>query len=365
MTNRAIVHARLWNSRLVGEPLTTPHDVVRWFGAVQSQDVPGAFWAVAQRMAPGTTIADVGRAFDDGAIVRTHALRPTWHFLAPDELRWVQDLTGPRVHQVAGTMYRRLGLGPAAFARAEAVMREALAGGRALTRDELGAAIAEAGVEFGDRLAMTHLAMHAELDAVICSGPRRGRQLTYQLVDERIPPTPRRSRDDELRDLVVRYFRSHGPALVQDASWWSGLTVGDVRRGIELAGRALETRVVDGKAYWAAAAAFDPTPGLVPEPFVRLLSNDDEAQAAYADYSPAFDPSLPKARNVADVLGAHLVVRDGFVAGGWRRALSARSVTVTVTLLAPLSRDERAALEDEVVALGRFFGVPAELHVTG
>src|SRR5690348_7463017 len=104
MTNRAIAHARLRNSRLVGEPLGAPADVVRWFGAVQSQDVPGAFWALAQRMPPGTRVGDVGAAFDAGAILRTHALRPTWHFLAPDELRWIQDLTADRVHRAAGSM---------------------------------------------------------------------------------------------------------------------------------------------------------------------------------------------------------------------------------------------------------------------
>ena len=105
-------------------------------------------------------------------------------------------------------------------------------------------------------------------------------------------------------------------------SWWSGLTVTDLRRGIELAGDALEGRTVDGKEYVAAAGGFEPPP--VRRPFVRLLSNYDEYLGSYVDYSPIFDPALPKARNVADVLGAHIVVRDGFVVGGWRRALARR-----------------------------------------
>lgn len=369
VTNRAIAHARLRNSRLVGPSLGAPEELIAWFGAVQSQDVPGALWALAQRLpsAAGATIETLGAAMDDGRFVRTHALRPTWHFLVPGDLRWIQALTGGRVHQVAGTMYRRCGLDRDAFARADAALRIALRGGRALTRDELAAAVAATGIDVADSLVITHIAMHAELDALICSGPRRGKQATYQLVDERVGPapavTPPAAPADALRELTIRYFQSHGPALVHDMAWWSGLTVGSVREGIQLAGSALEGRRVDGKDYWAAAGAFDPAPGLVPEPHVLLLPNYDEALASYRDYSVAMDDALPRARTAADVLGGHIVVRDGFVVGGWRRALTARQVTVTVTLLVPLTPDELDALDTAAAAFGRFVGLPVDLKV--
>lgn len=366
MTNRAIAHARLRNSRLVGRHFATPEEVVGWFGAVQSQDVSGALWALAQRLPrdAGATIESLGAAMDDGRIVRTHALRPTWHFLVPSDLRWIQALTGGRVHQVAGTMYRRCRLDGDAFRRADMALRAALSGGRALTRDELAAAVAPTGIDLADSLVITHIAMHAELDALIVSGPRRGRQATYQLVDERVPPAPPVARADALRELTIRYFRSHGPALAHDMAWWSGLTVGSVREGIGLAGTALDGRRVDGKDYWAAAGAFDPEPGLIPEPHVLLLPNYDEALASYRDYGPMVDDALPRARNVADVLGAHIVVRDGFVVGGWRRALTAKQVTVTVTLLIALTPAELDALATAAAAFGRFVGLPVELRVT-
>ena len=265
MTNRAIAHARLRNSRLVGPPLAAPEEVVGWFAAVQSQDVPGALWGIAQRMAPGQTIDALGAAMDDGRILRTHALRPTWHFLVPSELRWIQALTAHRVHQVNGSMYRRLGLVGDAFDRADARLREVLAGGRALTRDEIRQALVPTGIDLGESLVPTHIAMHAELEGLIANGPRRGRQATYMLVDERVPPVARMARPDALRALTIRYFQSHGPALAHDMAWWSGLTVGSVREGIALAGGSLEGRRVDGKDYWAAAGAFDPEPGLASE----------------------------------------------------------------------------------------------------
>ncbi len=343
--------------------MATAQDVVRWCGAVQSQDVPGAMWAVAQRMDPSTTVEDIGAAYDAGEIVRTHAMRPTWHFLAPDELRWIQSLTGPRVRRGNAALNRRaLHLTDEDFDTAVGVIREELRAGRIRTRDEFRAPLAAAGIVIREPLVLAYLAMEAELTSVICSGPRLGRQATtYALVDERIPPTPVRDLDDTLRDLTVRYFTSHGPALATDMSWWSGLTVTDIRRGIELAGDALEGRMVDGKPYRAATGTFDPPD--VPTPFVRLLSNYDEYLGSYSDYSPITDPSLPKARNVSDVLGAHIVVRDGFVVGGWRRAIERDRVGVRVTLLLPLTSAEGVALEEQADAFGRFLGRPAELTV--
>jgi hypothetical protein len=367
VTNRTIAHARLRNSRLVGPPLATPEEVVGWFGAVQSQDVPGALWGIAQRMAPSPAIDELEAAMDDGRIARTHALRPTWHFLIPAELRWVQALTGPRVDRVAGTMYRRLGLDDEVFARSAAAMCGALAGGRALTRDEIREAVRDAlrptDVDLADNLVTTHLAMHAELTALLVNGPRRGKQATYMLVDERIPAAPAMAPADALRELTIRYFTSHGPALAHDMAWWSGLTVGSVREGITLAGAALEGRRLDGKDYWAAAGAFDPEPGPIPVPRVLLLPNYDEYLGSYRDYSPIFDDALPRARTVADVLGTHIVVRDGLVVGGWRRAISRERVTITLTLLIPLTPAELNELEVAATGFGRFIGLPAELQV--
>ena len=361
MTNRAITHARLRNSRLVGPSLSTAEDVVGWFGAVQSQDVPGALWGIAQRLPAGATADAVGGAMDDGRIVRTHAMRPTWHFVLPEDLRWIQALTASRVHQQNGTVYRREGLGEDVRERAVDVMRTALFGGRSLTRREIGTALVTAGIPVATGQILAYFAIHAELEAVICNGPRRGSQATYMLVDERVSPTPTKDRDEALAELAIRYFRSHGPALGRDMAWWSGLTVGDVRRATELAGPALEKRSIDGKDYWAAAGAFEPAE--IDRPLVQLLPNYDEYLGSYADYDPIFDPALPRARTIADVLGAHIVVTDGLVVGGWRRGLARDRVTVTVTLLIPLTPDELDALEVAAVEFGRFLGLPVDLRV--
>ena len=365
MTNRAIAHARLRNSRLVGPPLTTPEEVVGWFGALQSQDVPGALWAISQRLPPGagTTIEELGAAMDLGRFVRTHGPRPTWHFIHPADLRWILSLVGPRVEQTMAGMVRRLGISADEMARGQAAMEAAMVGGVALTRSQLRDVVASVGIDASEPLVTSMIGMRAEVRAVVCNGPRHGKQATFVLVDDWVPRAASLAPADALRALTIRYFTSHGPALAHNMAWWSGLTVGSVREGIALAGGALEGRRLDGKDYWAGAGTFDPTPGQIPEPHVLLLPNYDEAVASFADYGPMMDAALPRPNWVNDAVGAHIVVRDGFVVGGWRRSLARDRVTVTVTLLLPLTAAELSALEAAAERFGRFLGLPADLQV--
>src|SRR5258708_18431984 len=237
---------RLRNEHLTGAPLARPEDVVRWLGDVQAQDFAGAKWALAQR-ARTKTDASIEEAFAGGRIVRTHVMRRTWHFVVPDDVRWMQALTAPRVRAAMAYYDRKLQLDARTFGRSQAVLARTLEGGQHRTREELGRALADAGIPAsGQRLG--HLMMRAELDAVICSGPRRGKQFTYALLDDRCPKaaTPVLSRDEALAELTSRYFRSHGPASLRDFAWWSGLTVADVKKGVALCEGRRGARGVDG-----------------------------------------------------------------------------------------------------------------------
>jgi Winged helix DNA-binding domain len=340
---------------------------VGWFGAVQSQDIPGALWGLAQRIGRGRngpTLETLGAGLDAGRFIRTHGPRPTWHFLAPADLRWILRLVGPRVEVQMGSMYRREGIDEATLRRTTAMIRSALAVGGAMTRAELSKVLDAEGINV-DGLRLGLLGIHAELQAVVCNGPRRGRQATFALVDEFVPSGPTEAPGGSLRELTIRYFRSHGPALAHDMAWWSGLTVSSVREGIALAGNVLEGREVDGKAYWAAAGAFDPTPGLVPEPHVLLLPNYDEAIASYRDYGPALDEGMPSPNWVNDAVGAHLVVRDGLVVGSWRRTLERDRAIVAVTLGIALTAHELDAMAAAAEHYGTFLGLPVQIEVRG
>jgi len=90
--NIDIIASRLHNQHISRPDFTTPVEVVQWLGAVQAQDYAAAKWAVGLRMKDGSDAA-LDRALADGAIIRTHLLRPTWHFVSPADVRWMLELT--------------------------------------------------------------------------------------------------------------------------------------------------------------------------------------------------------------------------------------------------------------------------------
>lgn len=340
---RRLIATRLSNERLDRPARTTVATLVAWMGAVQAQDYPGAAWGVAQRVL-GATFAAVNHALDTGTIIRTHAMRPTWHFVAPADLVWLQQLTAPRVHRCNASYYRRFELDAALLTRATSRIERLLRDRRHLTRAELAAGLKRAGIEAsGPRLAL--LLIYAELEAVVCSGPRRGRQFTYALVDERVAPAPGLTRDEALHALVRRYFSSHGPATCRDFSWWSGLTIADAKRGIAAA--SLAPQAIGGLTYWSAPARGVRAP---PAPWARLLPNYDELLIAFRDRD-ATARNRPAARNRYQ----HHLVIDGRLAGSWR-ALPGTPARVVVDTDRRLTASEAAAVGRASAQYARFVG---------
>src|SRR5262245_2935263 len=226
-----ILRRRLESQHLLGQQVHDPREIVAHLGAVQSQDFAGALWALAQRV-KDASLESLQCAFNRGDFLRTHVLRPTWHFVAPEDIRWMLALTGSRIRRSMANRARDLGMDPLLVSRANDVLARALEGGKSLTRSELGVALTEAGVEWrNDGGLLAHLASSAELAAVVCSGPLKGTQHTYALLEERVPRARSVSREEAVAKLVCRYFTSHGSATLNDFAWWSGLTVSDARQG--------------------------------------------------------------------------------------------------------------------------------------
>lgn len=343
---------RLYQQRLSGNPMASPEQIVGWLGAVQSQEYAGASWSLGLRV-QGATEDAIDCAFDEGAILRTHVMRPTWHFVTPADIRWLLELTAPRVKQASAYVRRQLELDETLLARTNEIIAGALEGGQYLTRAELGAALAEAGVEAsGNRLA--HIAMWAELDAVICSGPRRGRQFTYALFNKRAPGAARLSRDEALAALARRYFTGHGPATPRDFAWWSGLTLTDAREGVELAAPYLDNGEIDGETVWFSAES---PPAAEPCDAAFLLPTFDEYLVGY----DGFDNARRAGRDESEVTYYSPLVIGGQVAGSWRRTLRTNAATVEVQLFDPLSAAGTRAVMAATERYGEFLGLPVEL----
>jgi hypothetical protein len=357
LTSLEIARQRLQNHLLTGQGYAEPDEVVRWHGAVQGQEYPYAKWALGRRMRLGISEAVIEQAFNEGRILRTHVMRPTWHFVTPADIRWILELTAPRVHKLNAYWDRRLELDAATLLRATDAIASALEGGRHLTRKELASALQQVGIiAAGQRLA--YIVMHAELDAIICSGPRRGKQFSYALLAERAPQARSLLRDEALAELTRRYFLSHGPALPQDYAWWSGLTVADARAGLELAKGYLIPDQYGGKTYWrsATAAAYPEDAGAV-----HLLPVLDEYLIAYKDYSPVLDQALEDQVKNGDLAFASFFTIDGHVAGMWKPTFLKGAIRIETTSYRSLTAAETAALGAEANRFGEFFEMPVTL----
>jgi len=355
MTNLDIAQQRLHNQHIALPTFENPVEVVQWLGAVQAQDYAAAKWALGLRM-QGATDDVIEQAFDAGTILRTHVMRPTWHFVAPADIRWLLALTAPRVNAAAAYYYRVLGLDDAIFTRSNIALAKALQGGKQLTRPELMSVLQQAGIATDDLLRFTHIIMHAELDGVICSGARRGKQFTYALLDERVPPARTLDRDEALAELTRRYFTSHGPATLQDFVWWSGLTTTDARSGLEMVKSQFLHEIVDNQTYWFSSS-LPPANGCSQAAY--LLPNYDEYTVGYTDRSAAVDAARTKNLDPrSNVLLSHTIVIDGHVVGSWKRTLTKDAVIIAPHLLTPLNEAETRAFAAAVNRYGAFLGKP-------
>lgn len=346
MKRDALAPLRMRTQRLWGPRFETSREVVRWLGALQAQEFALAKWSIAQRTR-GATIADVEQAFAAGVIVRTHVLRPTWHFALGEDIRWLLKATAPRVHALNAYYNRQHKLDTKLFAKSNSIIAKALEGGAHLTRRELAAALTRGGIRAaGNRLA--YIVMRAELDGIVCSGAMRAKQHTYALLDERIPQGKTLDREAALAELTRRYFRSRGPATLNDFARWSSLTAAEGREGLALVTSELESDVIDGKTYWFASL---PRARPSAKPTVDLVQGYDEIIMSYSESRDAsFTP--------VDSRLLHAVLLDGRMIGKWKPVAERNSLVLKTVLNRTLTRVEQDALGAAIEAYTRFAGVP-------
>jgi hypothetical protein len=354
----AIAAQRLTNQNLVKARRGGPAELVQWLGAVQAQEYPFAKWALGLRMRAGTTEVKIERALNQGAVLRTHVLRPTWHFVARADIRWMLALTAPRIQRTMASYNRRLELDSSTLTRALHIIERALGEGGHLTRAELAGKLEEEGIVARlQRLA--HVVMHAELEGLICSGPRRGKHFTYALIAERAPAVRSLQPDEALAELTLRYFRSHGPATIRDFGWWSGLPGAEIRRGLDMnRARSIE---VDGRVYWTLGRSprqVDLSTG-IDTPAIHLLPIYDEYLVAYRDREAVpHGPTTITNASRAEVMFLHALVIEGQIVGTWKPVQDGKGPRIQVTPMRRLSATEREGIHEAAARYESFLGLP-------
>ncbi len=357
MDERAIARWRMHTLRLSGQTYPFPGAVVEGLLAVQSENHPQASWAVATRT-PGVTEAEFGRLFDSGVMLRTHVLRTTWHYVAPDDIGWLVELTAPRIRRQFVQLQRALELDDAVLETSAELIAAALSGGVHLTRDALGERLRAEGLPAESQRLGVMIA-NAELSRLVCSGAMDGRHHTYALLDERAPNARRLNRDEALAELVLRYFTGHGPATERDLAYWATMTLTDVRAGLAAVADQLDHFEHDGRTFWFGRPPPDDGPT---SPRGHLLQTLDEYHNGYQDsrYVLDVDGIVPRGRQAA----VGMVLIDSQMVGDMRRTVRSGAVTFEVGLFRDLTDDELDALHAAGSRYGEFLGLDATVVPT-
>ena len=246
----SIAIARLYSQQIVKPQSKTVKDTVAHMGAMQSQDFAMSLWAVGCRL-PHSTIQIVQKAFDDGDILRTHVMRPTWHLVSSDDIYWMLQLTAPQIKALTLIRDKGLGIDEKLFTTTNTILEKALDGGKQLTADELKMVFTNAKIDIEENR-FYHYMMRAEIEGIVCSGAFKNKKHSYALLSERAQKTQTLTltRDEALAKLAKRYFSSHAPACLKDFVWWSGLSVTDARKGLEAIKHEFQSEKIGTENYY-------------------------------------------------------------------------------------------------------------------
>ena len=327
MENRLIA-VRLSAQQLSDPRFDDPRALVRWMGAVQAQDYKAVRWAVGIRLRTASLRA-VNRALERGEILRTHVMRPTWHLVAAEDIRWMLRLSARRIRSANSSLARSRGLGidDGMYSRSNRLIEKMLRGNLCLTKRQIA-------------------------DGIVCSGPDRAGQFTYALLEERVAPVPELTRDESLGRLARAYFRSHSPATASDFAWWSGLSASDVRAAIGSIRDELETlRLGDRERLIHRSWTDFPAPA----PALHLLPPYDEYLIGYRDREPVLRAEhAPAAHNRWGIFYP-VVLAAGRVAGNWSAARREGRPIAEVSFFDSFGPADPALVEQAVGRYRAFF----------
>ncbi|MDR1078285.1 MAG: winged helix DNA-binding domain-containing protein [Propionibacteriaceae bacterium] len=322
---------------MTGERAVDPAGVAQRFLALQAQDFPASQWALGVRS--GATLAEVEQVYQDGRVVRSWPLRGTLHACPAEDVGWLQRLTSAKALGASAQRRRdQLGLDLRLIEQVRERAVAVLAGGRALGREALLAEVADRGVELLDHWKY-HLIWFLAQTGTLLFGPVADGEPLLVLADEWVAQPRQLGREEGLAELVARYLAAHGPARLEDMTWWSGLGKREIQAGLTLAGdRVIRVEAADGTAHWmtsgladgtdeaglandsgAVAGPSDDTRVVAGPPTVELLPAFDELLLGYRDRSLTLDPAqAPLICPGGNGIFKPVVLVDGVCAGTWR-----------------------------------------------
>jgi len=360
MSPSQITSLRLQNLQVTQHLFKSPAELLRHMGAMQAQDYQNALWAIGVRL-PGLSRDNVEQAIEERQIVRTWPMRGTIHFVPAEDAKWMVQLMTPRILSGQAARRRQLDLTEELVTSYAPVVIDALKGGKLLTRKELLQILEEHSISTVGQRGI-HILWELSQRGLLCFGPYKGKQPTFVLLDEWIPNSRSLGHEAAVREMVLRYFTSHGPATVKDFCNWTRLTVKDTKQAIESLNDTLTSTQIDGNEYWLSRANAVPKAPASPE--VYLLPGFEEYMLGYRDRSAMLE--LAHANKV--VPGGNgvffpIIVVDGQIKGVWKRNLSANKATITLSPFSKLTPAELTAAKEAAKRYSMFIHLPTDVKL--
>ena len=346
-----IPNIRLLNQQLLNPLFREPKELVSWMGAMQAQNYSMVKWAVGMRL-KSATIQAVEKALHEGEILRTHVMRPTWHLVAAEDIRWMLKLSAQRIISANDSFAKGydLDIPNELYTKAHDLLEKILCGKKSMTKQEIAEHFTRSGI-VADNHRMTRFMARAEQEGIICSGEDRGSKCTYALLEERVPPMPELTKDESLARLARSYFRSHSPAVLQDFIWWSGLPVSDAKQAVYLIASELTTEQWKEQTWYIHDTCR--TRGKL-SGHIHLLPSYDEYLLGYKDRTDVLPLEHYSKAFTNNGLFFPIVLHNGQVIGNWDKSVKKKSVDLKYSWFRQVADMNEETLERERQKFTRF-----------
>ncbi|MBB4800972.1 hypothetical protein HNP37_001011 [Flavobacterium nitrogenifigens] len=343
-----MIHSEISNHRMVAQKLfekdsCSPQEVVKHFGAMQAQDYAMAKWAIGSRC--NSTEKEIEEAINSGKIIRTHILRPTWHFVSPDDIYWMLELSAPQLRKLAISGAKKFNVNENKLRQMNKSIEKLLTGNNHLTRPEI---MQELGVKktASDNFLGAAIMMNAELDGLVCNGEMKGKQITYALLEERVKkPNTSLTKEEALAKLAQRYFESHGPATLLDFSWWSGFAPTICQKAINAIELQLNKITIDNQQYWFKKEVFSK------DNFregVHFLPAFDEILISYKTREASFSGDHQSKTFTNNGIFKPIILENGKVIGIWKRTFKKDHVKIETEFFNETEKHKKEVLFEAI-----------------
>jgi hypothetical protein len=341
-----IPHHRLHTQQIAQQQFHQPNELLNWMGAMQAQDYEMSKWAVALRL-PDANENKIETALNNGELIRTHILRPTWHIVSSENLRWMLDLSAPQLSRTLNSYSKSVGMDGKTLLQSEKIILKLLAKKNHCTRDEIMSILQKEKINT-DGYRSAHIMFHCELNGLVCNGIRKGKEITYALLDERVLQSKKINRDEALAKLATIYFQSHSPATLKDFSWWSGLNQTDAKKAIDFISKNLEKFEMGEQTYFVSTPlSFGEGQGVRLNE-IHLLPAFDEYIISYNHRFDVIDKNHAPKVFTNNGIFKPMIVHDGKIIGIWKRTLAGKKLKTEIFPFEKISKQTELKIEKKM-----------------